>query len=263
MTSLNDFRFYNSINPMHKSYVNFMFTNKLDNCFECHLTDFNKKAVMPFHMATQKSNMKHKSINTLAPLNKPLVGIVEDIIDDTIIVSMAFIDKQSLDYKLFLEETSKNKILTINIKKYTTKNNINYNDYWEKSIFPIDKMRTETDNEFNLFDYILNNVDSISEEGYLDKSILDTLTSINLKTVIPTIKFKLVSTNGIENIKKMLDIALTKSNTKDILEVILEASPNYYVSSKETTDTTPHEKFIAALEDLAKNQENNIHVSLK
>jgi hypothetical protein len=51
-----------------------MFTNKLDNCFECHLTDFNKKAIMPFHMATQKSNMKHKSINTLAPLNKPLIS---------------------------------------------------------------------------------------------------------------------------------------------------------------------------------------------
>jgi hypothetical protein len=262
MSFIKEFRFYNSINPIHKSYVNFMFTNKLDNCFECHLTDFNKKAIMPFHMATQKSNMKHKSINTLAPLNKPLIGIVEEIIDDTIIVSMAFIDKESLDYKLFLEETSKNKILAINIKKYTTKNNINYNDYWEKSIFPIDKLRTETENEFNLFDYILNNVDIIAKEGFLDKSILDTLTSVNLKTIVPTIKFKLVSTNGIENTKKMIDIALTKSNTKDILEVMIDASPNYYVSSRETIDTTPHEKFISALQELAKNQENNIHISL-
>jgi hypothetical protein len=38
------------------------------------LTDYNKKAIMPFHMATQKSNMKNKNINTLAPLNKPLIG---------------------------------------------------------------------------------------------------------------------------------------------------------------------------------------------
>ena len=263
MSKLHEFKFYSLTNPDEKTLVNFIFTSHTSDCFECFLTDYNKKAIMPFHLATLKSNMKNKNINTLAPLNKQLVGTVEEIIDDTIIVSMAFIDKQSLDYKLFLEETSKNKILAINIKKYTTKNNINYNDYWEKSIFPIDKMRTDSENEFNLFDYILNNVETISGEGYLDKSILDTLTSVNLKTVIPTIKFKLVSTNGIENIKKMLDIALTKSNTKDILEVILEASPNYYVSSKETTDTTPHEKFIAALENLAKNQENNIHVSLK
>ena len=123
-------------------------------------------------------------------------------------------------------------------------------------------MRTETENEFNLFDYILNNVDTISKEGFLDKSILDSLSGINLKTFIPTIKFKLKSTNGIENIKKMIDIALTKSNTKDILEVMIEASPNYYVLSKETIDTTPHEKFISALKELAQNQENNIYMSL-
>lgn len=260
MSSMNDFKFYSLTNPNQKSYVNFMFTNRLDNCFECYLTDFNKKAVMPFHMATQKSNMKHKSINTLAPLNKPLIGIVEDIIDDTIIVSMAFVDKDALDYKLFLEETSKNKILAINVRKYTTKNNISYIDYWQRAIYPIDRMRIEN-NEFNLFDYILNNVDSISKEGFLDKSIIDTLANINLKTIVPTVKFKLVSTNGINNIKNMIDTALTISNTKDILEVMIESAPIYYVSSKETTDTLPHMKFIDALEKISKNLENNIHFS--
>ncbi len=258
MSSINEIKFYSLINPNHKSYVNFIFTDRLDNCFECYLTDFNKKAVMPFHMATLKNNMKHKNINTLAPLNKPLVGIVEEIMDDTIIVSMAFIDKEALEYKLFLEETSKNKVLAINVRKYTTKNNLNYNDYWEKVIYPIDRLRMET-NEFNLFDYILNNIDTISKEGNLDKSILDTLTNINMKTSIPNIKFKLVSTNGIENIKKMIDLALNISNTKDILDVMIETPPNYYVSSTKTTDITNHQKFITALENLSKNVENNIY----
>ena len=262
MSSINDFKFYSLTNPNHKSYVNFMFINRSENCFECILTDYNnKKAVMPFHMATMKSNMKHKNINTLAPLNKPFVGIVEDIIDDTIIVSMAFIDKDALEYKLFLEETSKNKVLAINVRKYTTKNNISYNDYWERVIYPIDRMRMET-NEFNLFDYILNNIESISQDGNLDKSIIETLSNISLKTTVPSIKFKLVSTNGIYNIKKMIDIALEISNTKDILEVMIESAPNYFVLSKETTDTIPHKKFIDALENLAKNLENNIHISL-
>jgi hypothetical protein len=261
MSSIKEFKFYSLTIPNHKSYVNFIFTDRLDNCFECFLTDFNKKAVMPFHMATQKSNMKHKNINTLAPLNKPLIGIVEEILDDVIIVSMAFIDKESIDYKLFLEETSKNKVLAINVRKYTTKNNLDYNTYWEKVIYPIDKMRLET-NEFNLFDYILNNVDIISQDGNLDKSIIETLSNINLKTAIPSIKFKLVSTNGIDNIKKMIDTALDISNTKDVLEVMIESAPNYYVSSKETSDTSYHHKFIGALENLAKNLENNIYVSL-
>ncbi len=261
MSSINEFKFYSLTNPNHKSYVNFMFTDRMDNCFECYLTDFNKKAVMPFHMATQKSNMKHKNINTLAPLNKPLVGIVEDILDDTIIISMAFIDKDALEYKLFLEETSKNKVLAINVRKYTTKNNLNYNDYWERVIYPIDKMRMET-NEFNLFDYILNNMDTITKEGYLDKSILDTLTNMSIKTTIPNIKFKLVSTNGIDNIKKMINIALEMSNTKDILDIMVETPPNYYVTSTKTMDTANHTKFITSLENLSKNLENNIYFTI-
>ncbi len=265
MSSINEFKFYSLTNPNHKSYVNFIFTDRLDNCFECYLTDFNKKAVMPFHMATLKSNMKNKNINTLAPLNKPFIGTVEDIIDDTIIVSMAFIDKDALEYKLFLEETSKNKILAINIKKYTTKNNINYNDYWEKVIYPIDRMRMET-NEFNLFDYILNNVDIVSKDSnldyHLDKSIIDTLANMNLKTTIPNIKFKLVSTNGINNIKKNIERALEISNTTDILDIMIETPPNYYVTSTKTTDTSSHIKFLTALEALSKNTENNIYYNI-
>ncbi len=258
MSTVYEFKFYSLTNPLEKSLVNFIFTKRIDNCFECFLTDYNKKAIMPFHLATQKSNMKHKNINTLAPLNKPLIGTVEEISDDTITISMAFIDKDSLEYKLFLDETSKNKILVSNIKKYTIKNNINYIDYWERIIYPIDRIRREN-NEFNLFDYILNNIDTIDN---LDKSILDALQALSLKTTIPNIKFKLVSTNGIINIKKMIDLALNMSNTKDILEVNVESAPNYYVSSKQTIDTSYHEKFLQALESLAKNLENGIYISI-
>ena len=261
MTTIHEFKFYSLTNPFEKSLVNFIFTKRIDNCFECFLTDYNKKAIMPFHMATLKSNMKHKNINTLAPLNKPLVGIVEEITDDTITISMAFIDKDSLDYKLFLEETSKNKVLASNIKKYTTKNNINYIDYWERIIYPIDKIRMEN-NEFNLFDYILNNIDIINKDNNLDKSILDALQAISLKTTIPNIKFKLVSTNGIINTQKMIETALIMSNTKDILEVNIESAPNYYVSSNITIDISYHHKFLQALDNLGKNLENGIYLSL-
>lgn len=259
MNKIQDFKFYSLTNPNEKSLVNFIFTSHKHDCFECFLTDFNKKAIMPFHMATRKSYMKNKNINTLAPLNKPFVGIVEEITDDTITVSMAF-DKDSLEYKLFLEETSTNKVLASHVKKYTTRNNINYVEYWERVIYPIDTNRMEN-NEFSLFDYILHNISNITQDGNLDISILDSLQAISIKTTIPNIKFKLVSTNGVENIKKMIDLALNMSNTKDILEVMVESSPNYYVTSKETTDTTPHKKFIQTLETLSQNLENGIYIS--
>lgn len=261
MSTLYEFKFYSLINPNEKSLVNFIFTKRIDNCFECYLTDYNKKAIMPFHLATLKSNMKHKNINTLAPLNKPFVGTVEEINDDTITISMAFIDKDSLDYKLFLEETSKNKVLAINVKKYTTKNNINYIDFWEKYIYPLDQIRI-INNEFNLFDYILNNIDTISHDGVLDKTLLKLLKDINLKSTNQIVKFKLVSTKGIDNIKKIFDTALTMSNTKDLLQIKVDSSPNYYITSDITINTEHYEKFIQALDSLSKNLENGIYINI-
>lgn len=250
--SIHEFKFYSVTNPNHKSLVNFIFTNRIDNCFECLLTDYNKKAIMPFHMATQKSNLKNKNINTLAPLNKPLVGEVEEINDDTIIISMAFVDKTSLEYKLFIEESSKNKLVISSVKRYTTKNNINYISYWEEHIYPLDEERLNEEEILSLFDYIL-------KVGRLDISILDYLQDADTKTVIPNIKFKLVSTTGCSNIKRILQLALNNTNTNEILDVMIESAPNYYVSSKLTTDFTYHKKFLQELEDLSKNSENNIY----
>ena len=255
MTNISDFKFYSLINPHHKSLVNFMFTDRIDNCFECFLTDYNKKAIMPFHLATQKSNLKHKNINTLAPLNKPLIGEVEEINDDTIIISMAFIDKESLDYKLFVEESSKNKLVISSVKRYTTKNNINYISYWEQYIYPIDEQRLTEDEPVSLFDYIL-------KVGKLDIAILDYLQNSDTKTTIPNIKFKLVSTNGCNNIKHMIQLALNNTETADILDVMIETAPKYYVSSKKTTDNSYHIKFLQELEQLSKNTDNNIYYQL-
>ncbi len=252
--SIHEFKFYSLTNPNHKSLVNFIFTNRIDNCFECLLTDYNKKAIMPFHMATQKSNLKNKNINTLAPLNKPLVGEVEEINDDTIIISMAFVDKTSLEYKLFVEESSKNKLVISSVKRYTTKNNINYISYWEEHIYPLDEERLNEEEIVSLFDYIL-------KVGKLDISILDYLQDADTKTVIPNMKFKLVSTTGCGNIKRILQLALNNTQTNEILDVMIESAPNYYVSSKLTTDFTYHKKFLQELEDLSKDPENNIFYS--
>ena len=85
---------------------------------------------------------------------------------------------------------------------------------------------------------------------------------MSLKTTVPNIKFKLVSIKGIINTKNMIELALNMSNTKDILDVMVESAPNYYVSSSKTTDTVYHEKFLQALESLTKNLENGIYIAL-
>ncbi len=256
---MSKFKLYSLDYPEEKSLVNFIFTEHCKDCFKCYLPDYNINAIMPFQLATLKTNVK-KNINTLAPLNKPLIGSIEEVIDGTIIVSMAYIDKESKDYKNFEDECMKNKILVRHIKKYATKNNLNYINLWETAIYPIDKKR-ET---FSLFDYIINNIDEVTNDGHLDIKLLETLKDITFKTTNPITNFKMVSNNGINTIKNAINLALEETNLKDIIEIFVDSTPNYYITNKTDEldfDQNNHLRFLKALEKLGKNPESSVFIN--
>jgi hypothetical protein len=236
------FRFYSNNFPYEKSMVNFIFTKHLENCFECYLPDYNVTAIMPFQLATLKTSLKNKHVNTLAPLNKPFIGTVEEISDDnTIIVSMAYINKESSEYKLFEEENQKNRSLLSCIRKYTTKNNLNFTNYWENIIYPLDEKREE----ISLFDYIIENINDIKN---IDKFLLDLIKDITVKNTNPITKFKMVSSNGIQDIKDSINKALYDTNMYNILDITLETPPIYTISSKDYDITTEdHSRFLETL----------------
>ncbi len=253
MTS--EFKLYSSIYPLEKSLVNFIFTEHCKDCFNCYLTDYNIKAIMPFQLATLKTSLK-KNVNTLAPLNKPLVGSIEEIIDDTIIISMAYIDKDSIEYKTFEEDTIKNKRLITCVKQYTTKNHINFNKYWEEKIYPLDILR----DNMSLFDYINDNLDTYKDDNYFDESLILSFKQIIIKNKNPITKFKMISQSGVESIKIIIKKAfeITKS---DELYIILESTPNYIISSKNPEiQEKDHIDFLKVLEKLGKNPENLVYI---
>ncbi len=250
------FRFYSSNIPNEKSMVNFVFTKHQENCFECYLPDYDVSAIMPFQLATQKTSLKHKHVNTLAPLLKPFIGTVEEISDDnTIIISMAFIDKKSDDYKIFEETNQKNKILLSCVKKYAIKNNHNFNKYWETYIYPLDEKKEE----FSLFDYIIENINEIHQENNIDKMLLDLIKDITVKNANPITKFKMVSSNGIQLIKNSIQKALIDTNMQNILNISLETPPIYNISSKDYSITTEeHNLFLDAL---ISNNTGNLYIN--
>ncbi len=251
MTS--QFRFYSSNYPNVKTMVNFMFTKHHENCFECYLPDYDISAIMPFQLATLKTSLKHKHVNTLAPLLKPFVGTVEEISDDnTIIISMAYINKDSDEYKIFEETNNKNRILLSCVKKYTIKNNHNFNQYWESNIYPLDKKREE----FSLFDYIIENSDELD----IDKILLDLIKNITVKTTNPITKFKMVSSNGIQSIKESINKALVDTNMQNILNISLESPPIYNISSKEYDITLDDHKLF--IDKLISNNTGNLFISV-
>jgi hypothetical protein len=253
MTS--QFRFY-STNPDVKSMVNFIFTKHQQNCFECYLPDYDISAIMPFQLATQKTSLKHKHVNTLAPLLKPFVGTVEDISDDnTIIISMAFIDKKSEDYKIFEEITQKNRILLSCVKKYAIKNNYNFNQYWENNIYPLDSKKEE----LSLFDYIIENMDNIHKEGNINKCLLDLIKDITVKNINLITKFKMVSSNGIQTIKDSIQKALIDTDMKDTIIIALETPPIYNILSKDYSITEEHHGVF--LDKLISNNLGNLYIT--
>ena len=237
--------------------MNFIFTKHLKDCFQCYLPDYDTDAIMPFQLATHKTNLK-KNVNTLAPLNKPLVGIIEEVNDETVIVSMAYVDKESDEYKKFEDETIKNRKLVSCIKQYATKNKLNYISVWERIIYPIDIIR----HELTLFDFIINNLETISSEGNFDIVLINSLQQIVIKNRNPETHFKMVSSEGVITLKRIINEALEITKMKGVLDIIVDSTPNYIITSKnDEIDTTHHMTFLQTLEMLGKQPENSVYIN--
>ena len=113
-----DIRLYGHYLPNEKDLVNFIFTSRDKDILNCYLVDYNLPAVMPHRFATLKK--KVKGWNKIAPLNKPLVGTVEEVGTDnppTIIISIAYINKEDSDYIDFTKKTNNNNSLLSIFKK--------------------------------------------------------------------------------------------------------------------------------------------------
>jgi hypothetical protein len=237
-----------STQPIEKTLVNFIFTEHGKDCLSCLLIDYGLDAIMPFQLATLKKTIKN--VNTLAPLNKPMIGTIEEI-DSTITISIAYIDKESSDYKEF----EKNNILMKNIisciKKQVYANKFILEDFWAATIYPLDDIRDNTD----LPIFILDNLDQIATVSQELADKIATLKYTEEGDIIT--KFKMISTGGIEQINTL--IAQCNSKLKSPFEVYLDTTPFYYIKS-------PHiEKnklFIEYLEKKGKELEKPIFVQV-
>ena len=168
---------------------------------------------------------------------------------------MAYIDKKSEDYKVFEEITQKNKVLLTCVKKYATKNNYNFIQYWENNIYPLDAKKED----FSLFDYIIENINDIHKDGNIDKILLDLIKDITVKNTNPITKFKMVSSNGIQTIKDSIHKALIDTNMQDSLIITLESPPIYNISAKDNDITIEHHNLF--IDKLISNNTGNLYIS--
>ncbi len=236
------FRLYHLNTPKEKTMVNFIFTEHMADCFKCHLLDYDADAIMPLRLATTKNSIK--SPKTLAPLNKPMVGVVEEINDDNIIISMAYVDRESDEYKEFETQNDQTKKMVSVIKKYATMNKKNYVEYWEETIYPLDMQRPD---DTSLFDHVFDSID------ILDTQLVMMLQALTMKRISSLTHFKMISNSGINNMKKIIEKSLDDTNMRGKISITMETPPNFIISSiYDSIDEKMHMEFKQKLIDNAK-----------
>jgi hypothetical protein len=224
--------------------VNFIFTEHMEDCFKCYLSDYGVDAIMPLHLATTKTSIK--SPKSLAPLNKPMVGIVEEINDDNIIISMAYVDRESDEYKDFETTNDQTKRMISVVKKYAIMNKKNYVEYWEQTFYPIDMTRPD---DTSLFDHVFDSVD------VLDQQLVMMLQALMMKRTIQPTRFKMISHSGINVVKQSIDTALDATGLRGKISIVMETPPQFIITSNdETTDETYHTAFKDKLIEIGKDR---------
>jgi len=241
-------RFYGHELPEEKSLVRFVFTDRCDNVLHCYLLDYNLEASMPQKYATRRKRVRNW--NKIAPLNKELVGFVENIINTNIVLNLAYVDKEEQIYKDFQCILYENNALFTMIKRYSFKNNISFKKLWEDIIHPLDIERVEN-TDVSLYQYIKDNITE-SEllksnqkfYDYLVESINNCEQNVDNNIVS---KIGLISVGGIENTKRILKE--TKEELGYDIEIYLENVPTFkLVSNNKDITKEEHNIFINTLE---------------
>ena len=227
-------KFYETNSPTLKSYVNFIFTERSENFFSCYLIDFNIDAIMPVQMLTKRK--KIRSINKLTPLNKPMIGIIEDISDNDISVSTAYIDEEDESYIAFKENNTKNNILKGIFTRYSYKNMKSLNDLWKSVVYPLYKELKLSDCEDSLYDYFVSQYEKLDIDSEFKDFIKENII-INIKKEFEN-EFKLVSIDGIETTKKLLEETLKEYQKEVNCDINLDYTPNYKLLSTKADNST-------------------------
>lgn len=196
--------------PKVNEYVNFIFTKYHENYIQCYLIDYNLDAIMALHCLTNKK--KIKSLKSLAPLNKPTIGLVENISSNSIELNIISVNVNDNYYDSFIERNNKNIQLKKLINQYSHKFNIN-------------------------IDYILNNYIYNQEDiEYLDNIINSPINNdfynfVKEKNTIKCdngnyLELQMVSYNNINNIIKLFNQTIEDLNIQDIF--IVQPKPSIY-----------------------------------
>ena len=203
--------------PKIGEYINFIFTEHKDDYLVCNLIDYNLGCIMTFHCLTSKK--KIKSLKSLAPLNKQLIGIIENIDGENIELNKVNVNKNSEEYDIFVKNNQKNHILKKFINQYVHKFNKNIDTVLEDNIYNL-KIKDNS----NYLDQIINLDRKNDFDNYMRLRL-----DLNIKKE-NEFNINIKCKGDINNIIKLFDETIEKSKIDDI-NIIHPKIGEYLISS--------------------------------
>ena len=259
---MSNFQYYSTKYPTEKELVLVIFISKNDSFFDAELTNYlDFRGMMNFSDASRKK--KIKSWSNIVPLNKKMVARVESIDIEAKIVNISiaylceYVNGKNLDPALIqeklLEQFYTNKLLESFITTVCTVTNTNFSDIWTKLIHVIDSERrvnaanaNDTNDLLGKYFQINFNdkIDNWCAIGKIEPEIKNIIKSVfekknyksinGVKKITSTIK--IISQEGILNIKKLFETCFQSINYKFTLKYL--SAPNYIFETS-TDDSSP------------------------
>jgi len=252
---LNSFRIYGNEQPLKGDYVSIKFMERNSLYLRVKLIDYNTEGIMAWKHLTTKKHIKN--INKIAPLNKKLIALVDDIIDDNIHLSLAYIDKESKEYNNYIINKNDNKKLLMVLKKTSNILKNDLNDFWKRAIYPFDIERRnqiiQTKKFITLYNFIKENIYSSS---HIPDNELELIIK-NISNCDTPKNIKLISKIGIISSKSILETKKLIQDTYDYMynttiKMKIDKVPFYVIESyKLTSSINEHKKFITKLIELS------------
>lgn len=225
--------------PKINSYVNFIFTARNEHLLECRLIDYDIEAIMYYNLLTNKK--KIKSINSLTPLNKPMIGMVDSIVDNIVVLNLINVDSDSEEYKKHITINSDIHYLKKILKQFSHKYKSNYDIILQTTIYPLDIVRIEKNSNLSLYQYIIDNIDIITDnilKEFIYTCYEVSTTDTDYKITTP---FSFISTGGVEHTKEFFNIILKDTQ---YIKINLLTTPNYEIYSNHKDINSEHHKMI-------------------
>ena len=266
-------QFYSVINPSIGELVLVQFTERTDSFFDAKLLEYPYRGMMSYQDATKKRKIYNWS--KVVPLNKDMVARIDevDIKAKIVQISISHLDEE-FEESLTLDEIqnklmvrfNENKLLENLINSVAIVNQCDKKYIWTKLIYYIDELRqeyNEENDEITLWNYFVLNIDMLEEwclKCDINSEIYNSIKDLYMKRFITknkiVSKIGIISSNGTENMKKILNDIFKKIDYKYTLKY--DGTPNYlFETYSEDSNKECHEKFI---DDLKNNKELFIKV---